>query len=348
MSTRFAILAATAMAACLAALAPACSSNESPASSPTGEAGTGTDPGTDEAGTTTDAPSGTPAQTCARGPRKTERPAACNGAAELCSRTYDKVVVPMTHNAMSNADEGWAPANQSHPIERQLADGVRGMMLDLHYYDTEANENVVGHIDGKSAVDQVYLCHGPCALGKRRLLDGLCGITKFLDENPGEVFSIIFENDVVDADTDAVMRASGLADYAYTHVKGTPWPTLREMIDTDKRVVVFLERDGGTPAYLHRGYTDELWDTPYSFKTKEEFTCALGRGATSNPLFLVNHWLGRPFADIALAREVNTTAVLGDRVAQCTRDAGRPPTFVSVDFYDVGDLFGVVRKANGL
>jgi hypothetical protein len=40
--------------------------------------------------------------------------------------------------------------------------------------------------------------------------------------------------------------------------------------------------------------------------------------------------------------------VLGDRVTKCTTEAGRAPTFVSVDFYDVGDLFSVVRKANGL
>jgi hypothetical protein len=42
-----------------------------------------------------------------------------------------------------------------------------------------------------------------------------------------------------------------------------------------------------------------------------------------------------------------TTKVRGDRVTKCTTDAGRIPTFVSVDFYDAGDLFGVVRKTNG-
>ena len=287
-------------------------------------------------------------QTCARVARVAGPSATCNGAAELCARTYDRVVVPMTHNAMSSADDGFAPPNQTHGIERQLADGVRGMMLDLHYYDAEANENTAGHIDDRSAVDQVYLCHGPCALGRTRLLDGLCTITKFLDANPGEVFSVIFENDVTDADTDAVLRASGLADYAYTHPKGAPWPTLRELVDTDKRVVVFEENQGGTPPYLHRAYADEMWDTPYSFKTTADFTCALGRGQKANALFLVNHWLGRPFADVALAREANVRAVLGERVKQCTSEAGRAPTFVSVDFYDEGDLFGVVRAANGL
>ena len=65
-------------------------------------------------------------------------------------------------------------------------------------------------------------------------------------------------------------------------------------------------------------------------------------------MVLVNHWLGRPFADVALAREANARAVLGERVKQCTSEAGRAPTFVSVDFYDEGDLFGVVRAANGL
>ena len=305
----------------------------------------------ESSGTTSPAPATPPStllQTCARIARSTAPAATCNGAAELCTRTYDQVTVPMTHNAMSNADDGWTPPNQTHGIERQLADGIRGMMLDLHYYDADANENTAGHIDGKSAADQVYLCHGPCALGHARLLDGLCTITKFLDANPGEIVSIIFENDVADADTDAVVRASGLADYAYTHPRGTPWPTLRELIDSGKRVVLFEENQGGTPAYLHRAYADEMWDTPYSFMKREEFTCALGRGTKTNALFLVNHWLGRPFADVALAREVNVTTVLGDRVAQCTTDAGRAPTFVSVDFYDVGDLLGVVRKANGL
>lgn len=322
--------------AVLAVLALGCSSSGS-SSAPDG----GTDSGAVDAAPPL-------AQTCLRGVKNRVKPATCNGDAALCTRTYDKVTVPMTHNAMSNAADGWTPANQTHGIARQLADGVRGMMLDLKYFDVEATENAAGHIDGRSAVDQVYLCHGPCALGRLRLLDGLCTLTNFLDGNPGEIVSIIFENDVTDADADDVLKASGLAEYAFTHVKGTPWPTLREMVDADKRVVILLEKGGGAPAYLHRGYDDELWDTPYSFAKKEDFTCGVLRGKTSNSLFLVNHFLGRGFADIALARDVNTTAVLGDRITKCTTEAGRAPTFVSVDFYDVGDLFGVVKKVNGL
>jgi hypothetical protein len=307
-----------------------------------------------EATPTTPADAGPPPstlpQTCARGPKNAVTPATCNGAAELCTRSYADVVVPMAHNAMSNADDGYAVPNQNHGPARALADGVRGLMLDLHYYDADTNQTDTGRVDGPSAADQVYLCHGPCALGKTRLLDGLCGIVDFLDQNPGEVVSIIFETYVDDADTDAVLRASGLADYAYAHGPdpSAPWPTLGELIAQGKRLVVFLEKGGGTPPYLMPAYEGNLWDTPYSFETQADFTCALGRGVAGSPLFLVNHWLSRPLADVAFAREVNVQAVLGKRVQDCTTAAGRRPTFVAVDFYDVGDLFGVVKTANGL
>lgn len=287
-------------------------------------------------------------QTCARGTKKADDRRACNGDPALCDRTYDKVVVPMTHNAMSNTDEGWAPPNQTHGLARQLEDGIRGMMLDVHYYSLEDNQNRTAHDPALSTVDQVYLCHSVCALGKARLLDSLCAITRFLDEHPSEVLTIVFENYVTDADTAEVLRASGLADYAFTHTLGQPWPTLRAMIDAGKRLVVFVEKGGGAPAYLHPAYGGELWDTPYSFETKEAFVCTRGRGAANSPLYLINHWLSRPLSSITYAREVNVDAVLGARVAQCTKEAARGPTFVAVDFYDVGDLFPVVRRANGL
>lgn len=272
----------------------------------------------------------------------------CNGDAALCDRAYDKVVVPMAHNAMSNADEGWAAPNQTHGLARQLEDGIRGMMLDLHYYSAEDNQNRTEHDPALSTVDQVYLCHSVCALGKARLLDSMCAITRFLDEHPAEVLSIVFESYVTDADAVEVLRASGLADYAYAHTKGAPWPTLRSMIDAGKRLVLFVEKGGGTPEYWHSAYDGELWDTPYSFEKQEDFVCTRGRGAANSPLFLVNHWLGRPLSSITFAREVNVDAVLGARVARCTKEAIRAPTFVAVDFYDVGDLFTVVRRANGL
>lgn len=304
--------------------------------------------------TATPAPTSTLPQTCAaRKPKISPAgTSTCNGMPELCGRSYDRVVVPMTHNAMSNADDGWAVPNQTHGIAKQLEDGIRGLMLDVHYFDPESKNNADEHVATATLMDQVELCHASCLLGRARLLDQLCVITDFLDQHPAEVLTIIFESYVTDTDLDGVLREAGIADRAYAHKTGTAWPTLRELIDSDKRIVIFLEQSGvgsnpSSPAYMHSAFIGNIWDTPYTFATQADFSCKLNRGKKGDPLFLLNHWLGAPTSKIEYAREVNVDAVLGPRFNQCTLEATQQPTFIGVDFYEVGDLFAVAKKANG-
>lgn len=290
------------------------------------------------------APEAAPLPTCARGARATAIPSTCNGAAELCDRAFDRVTVAMTHNAMSNAADKFAAPNQNNTVTKQLADGVRGLMLDTHYYDEDSGDTDA-RVEGVPAVVQSYLCHGNCQLGRRRLLDTLCDITQFLDQNRGEVVSIIFESNVTPSDTAAVMQAAGLTDYVYTHT-GT-FPTLRDMIAENTRLVVFTESDGGTPSWYHPAWS-LVFDTPYTFSKQSEFSCTLNRGAKSNPLFLLNHWILDPIANPKRAAEVNVESVLLARAQQCATETGKTPNFVGVDFYDIGDVFKVVKTLNGL
>ncbi|GIS62649.1 MAG: hypothetical protein CM1200mP2_48740 [Planctomycetaceae bacterium] len=95
----------------------------------------------------------------------------------LLDRRYDQVTVLMTHNAMSNRAEGWLFPNQNHGLTRQLKDGVRGLMLDVH---------LVG--------GRPHLVHSKSFLGKRPLVDGPKEIGKFLKETPRAVITIIFES----------------------------------------------------------------------------------------------------------------------------------------------------------
>jgi hypothetical protein len=45
---------------------------------------------------------------------------------------------------------------------------------------------------------------------------------------------------------------------------------------------------------------------------------------------------------------VNHNPLFIDRAEQCRTESGRLPNFVTVDFYDIGDLFDVVDSLNGL
>ena len=59
----------------------------------------------------------------------------CDGHVVLCTRTLPEVALPATHNAMSAPLAGWYSAEQDKPIANQLADGIRGLLIDTHYAD---------------------------------------------------------------------------------------------------------------------------------------------------------------------------------------------------------------------
>ena len=95
-----------------------------------------------------------------------ERP--CNGSVELCSRTLDQVVLPGTHNSMSNEEYGWSLANQHYSIPTQLSMGVRAFLIDTHY--GLANNEGIGcegadRVNGMIPGVKTYLCHSFCQLG---------------------------------------------------------------------------------------------------------------------------------------------------------------------------------------
>lgn len=258
-------------------------------------------------------------------------PMACNGHVELCDRPFDAVVLAGTHNSMSTQDDGFIAPNQNRSIARQLEDGIRAMLVDTYRDD-----------------DGLALCHGDCAFGRSDAIEQLGGIAAFLREHPNEVMAFIFQDGVSIDDSVTMLEQSGLAELALVPpAPGEPWPTLREMIERDARVILTHESGRSGPDWFPSAW-DVFVDTPYSFETVDEFTCRRNRGPEGAPLRLLNHWLGSPLPWPWLAEEANPRAVLQARADECTDAWGAPPTIVAVDFYDIGALFEVVDALNGV
>jgi len=258
-------------------------------------------------------------------------PDTCNGAETLCARRFDEVAYPTTHNAMSNLDEGWVNPNQLHGITRQLEDGVRALMLDTHYDD-----------DFEPA-----LCHTLCQLGRTGLVDGLSEIERFLSSHRGEVVTIIFESYVTAEETAAAFESSGLIDYVHRQRADEPWPTLRELIDADERLIVFTDADGGAYDW-YLPVWEFAWETHFSNREATDFTCDINRGSMDNSLFILNHFLTQTIPKQEFAEQVNVNPFFIDRATECMTESGRLPNFVTVDFYSIGDLFPVVDALNEL
>ncbi len=302
-----------------------------------------------------------------------------NGHAELCDRPFDEVAYAASHNAMAVAREpGWFLAEQVDPIRVQLDQGVRALLVDvwsgrpagtvvrtaassyeeaLAVAEEELGPEVVAAAmriaDSLAGVAQGpearYLCHGLCETGSTPFAEMLADLRAWLAANPDEVVTLFIEDHVDASLIAADIETAGLLPYVHTPVVGAPWPTLGEMIRSGERLLVMLEAGSGGPdaPWLVNGF-DFTQETPFTFRTVDDFSCAPNRGPADAPLFQLNHWLADFTALVSSAQLINTREVLGGRAEQCWDERGQIPNFIAVNFVTIGDLFDVVDELNGV
>ncbi|CAG8583588.1 7027_t:CDS:2 [Diversispora eburnea] len=271
----------------------------------------------------------------------------CNGYSEFCNRNYSSITFVGTHNSYASGSQ--AAANQVFDIPTQLKDGVRAFSLDGHY---------------KNATDKTLeICHTSCGLlDAYSIVEGLKNFTTFLENNPNEVITIFWENfDKITASEykDAYDQAD-LTKYAYTPESTTEWPTLSSLIDSDKRLINFIDT----------GYDSKfeyVFETPFEVSSPDSFTCTIDRpkGGLQRPMYLINHFvhntvvIGGSDVEVAQISTANTTNSnnLKDHIEKCQTTFSRIPNFVLVDFYDKGiidengnnvNVFSVVADINNV
>jgi hypothetical protein len=312
----------------------------------------------------------------------------CNGHAELCDRPLNEVTLAATHNSMSVPLGGWYAALQDRPIADQLDAGIRGLLFDTHYADRLPNGRTRTYFAGPEELGRalqqdsvsenavaaakrlreragfrgegergMYLCHTFCELGATPLASVLEDIHTFLVNHPTEVLVVINQDFVSPADFVAALGAAGLTRYAFTPPLQTPWPTLRELIERDQRLVVLAENRAGAAPFYQLAYERLMHETPFSFGAAAELTtpatlpetCRPNRGPERAPLFLVNHWINTdPTPRPSNAALVNAYAPLLERARTCERIRDARVNLLAVDFYARGDVFAVVDTLNGV
>jgi hypothetical protein len=300
----------------------------------------------------------------------------CNIHPELCERTVDQVVFAGTHNSMSHEKiPDWMFPHHQAGIPRQLRDGVRALLIDVYYgfpggsriktdlggVNRKKLEEALGP-EGVAAAERIrdrlvgvdegrrglYLCHGFCELGAYELEPTLREIHDFLIQNPHEVLLIIVEDYVEPQDLASAFQRSGLADLVYRGMAYPQWPTLRGLIASGQRVIVFVESGRLGVPWLRPAFRN-FQETPYSFHKPEEFSCRPNRGGTDGTLFLLNHWIDTaPAPRPSNAAIVNPYDFLLRRARGCSHERARLPNVLAVDFYQTGDLFRVVDELNGV
>lgn len=264
-------------------------------------------------------------------------PSVCNGHAELCSRAYDHVTFPGTHGSYADTSEGFLAPDQTYPVARQLADGIRVLHFELHLYG-----------DGT----EVYACHSICQVGSSPFAHEMASIASFVKGHPTEVVTMLLErsDDVITADDIGdVIKAAGVEPLMRVQGVGAAWPTLGEMIESGQRLVALLDDTTGShdPWLLPRW--DLTWETPWDNTTPADFTqCFASRGMMGDGVYVVDTYLeDQDVETVAHAKLVNTDPFLIERLLYCQRATSTLPNFAMVNFYEVSDVFSAVDVLNG-
>ncbi|MET7641331.1 PI-PLC domain-containing protein [Streptomyces sp. NPDC005438] len=287
----------------------------------------------------------------------------CNGSAEMCDLRYDQAAYLASHNAMSSTAEKFISPLQDADITTQLDHGARALLIDTHTWERrdeiaqrlklsefapDTQQRISGIIDKASpARPGLWLCHAICRGGAIPLVDTLRKVGTWMDDHPDEVVTLIIQDGISGKQTASAFRRAGLNDKLFTPDSdpGARWPTLGEMVEDDKRLVVFAEGADG-PAPWYRNFYKYGMETPYEFSSPQEMSCIPNRGGRDKRLFLMNHFVTHGGGSRIDAGEVNAKDFVVERARGCEAERGSPVNFVAVDFANLGSAREAVAALN--
>ncbi|MEU5977917.1 FG-GAP-like repeat-containing protein [Streptomyces sp. NPDC047315] len=264
---------------------------------------------------------------------------------DLTDPTFDQLTFLTTHNAFQNTEDipGVMGPAQPHSIVGQLNDGVRGLMIDVHNH-----HGTIG------------VCHKPCSsLEIRPLENVLADITQWLNrpDKRNEIVTLFIEDRVSAAQLKSAFDhpsvQGALSSLIYNprleQVHENGWPRRSEMINDNKRLIVFSDKHDDENAAregfgvmsgkdwtvenywsMGPGLGNSNWrcfsrwhDVPL---TKEE--------PKFRRLFVMNHFRDAPLAPTY----TNDNSKLQNRAERfCMPAARKKPNFLAVDQYKNGD-----------
>jgi hypothetical protein len=292
----------------------------------------------------------------------TKRATACNNSPDLCSRAYNNVTHLGAHNSpfLRDASTGNSQSgNQFYNSTIQLSAGVRLLTGQVH------NNN-----------GSLHMCHSSCALlDAGTLSNWLSEIKTWMDGNPNEVVTVLLVNsdETSASNLASAYTAAGITSYAYTPTSSTApseWPTLQTLISSGKRLLNFVASldDNSAAPYLMDEFT-YIFENNYDNTSPSSFSCAANRPSTvttssalqKNMMPLMNHFLYQTSnlfgttiesPDLGNISTTNSasggTGALGTSATECTTTYGRAPTYLLVDFFNVGPAIETADRLNGV
>ena len=286
---------------------------------------------------------------------------ACNNSPELCNRNYNNITHIGAHDSFALRDSSTdfsVSGNQFYNATLALSAGIRVLQVQAHV---------------ESSV--IRLCHSSCNLLDGGTLESFLGSVKsWMDSNPSEVVTLVVVNSdgATASSFGQVFSSSGISSYGYTPISTTGpianWPTLQTLITANTRLITFIasiDYDATVPYLLSE--FDFVFETAFGVTEFTAFTCELDRPAalsssadavSAGYMGMLNHFKAQKqaFFDVPDQSNITTTnspsttivGAAGWHGLSCANEWKVKPTFILVDFWNVGPSITTGDQLNGI
>lgn len=260
---------------------------------------------------------------------------------------------------------------------------IRPFFSGLESALTKALNGLREGLFGKEDDTGGALPYTPCALdyGRMTLKNFLLILKNWMAKNPHDILVLELEDRTKDyAKITAIFKETGMFDMLLAQPKDKPWPTLEQMIKTNKKLVVFISSYNPGPEYPWLLNIDDFkpWLMQWDFSGSDYFVSGKydpakefrkGTESTKASQDTVGNWIfTAPHAITVglsgtkeMARVINKQSVVEKRLVNLMNTTGHIINSISVDFYhlpcagneqsctrDQMDIFKVLDHINGV
>ncbi|KAK5136666.1 hypothetical protein LTR08_002319 [Meristemomyces frigidus] len=309
----------------------------------------------------------------------------CNNSPALCSRTYDNVTHLGAHDSPFVRDSSThfsSSGNQYYNSTVQLAAGVRLLTAQvqttnststgqLHVCHTSCDLLDAGKLSGWLGEINTWLVANPNEVVTVLLVNGAGATASDLAAEYQEagISDIVFKPNSTSATSVVSTTSSYAVSTPSTSSTSSAWPTLQSLISAGTRMVNFVDTlpDDSESLYLFLEF-DHIFENSYENTSPSDFSCVPNRPSSvandtdqtlSQGLMpFMNHFLYEQQAfGIQLPNDTYITTTnarsggvgnLGSAASACSSVYGKAPTFVLVDFVNVGPAMDTVDRLNGI
>ncbi|KAI6885868.1 hypothetical protein KC360_g3187 [Hortaea werneckii] len=310
--------------------------------------------------------------------QSTNSSTACNNSPSLCNQAYNRVSHLGAHNSPFVRDEsnGYSlSGNQYFNSSTQLSAGVRLLTAQVQT-NSDSGELHVCHtscalLDAGKLSDWLGEVNGWLEDNPNDVITVLLvnGAGASASELAAE-YETAGIGDIAYTPTSSSSSSSASSSASTAASSSSDWPTLQNLIDQGTRMVNFVADldDNSGASYLLNQY-DYVFENDYNNVSPSDFSCDASRPANvannaQQALYLglmplMNHFLyaevaafGIQYPNTSYITTTNApsggTGNLGASASRCSSEYGRAPTFIVVDFFNVGPAIETVDSLNGV